>query len=554
MQLSLFFKPCSECVKTVMASLLAAVLSGCGGGGSGGVQVFGPAPVVPPTTPGPDPLLERQWHLFNTGQSGGVPGMDIGLQGVKETGRGVLMAFVDGAVQLNHPDLVANVFAINGRLPALDPSPPPAPPNATYNPNAGQWDDAHGTAVVGIAVASANNSLGGRGVAPETKFVAYNGVVTGLVASNLRSAIDLGADIVNNSWGSLDSSSGQFSYQSSDPAWREAMTAALGQGRQGRGTVVVFAAGNGGLNEDSNRDGYVNHPGVLAVGAVDHRGRPSSYAEPGANVLISAPSMSLLRRTDAGADIWTTDIAGPRGLAAGVLPENADYAPFAGGSSASAPMVSGVVALMLEANPSLNWRDVRWLLARSARPANLSPEQAEPSVMNAQGFHPRVGFGRVHAGDAVLAARNFAGLPAERRCDSGLQRIDQAIGDSPAPALIITTQLEGCDLKIVESVQVTLEVDHAYVADLDVVLISPSGTRSQLAKPHSCPASQSGPCGDLSRGWTFHSVRHMGENLRGSVQNASLGLLQQGWQIQLKDGQVGDTGVWRSWRLQITGH
>ncbi len=553
MQLSLFFKPRSECVKTVMASLLAAVLSGCGGGGSGEVQVFGPAPVVPPTTPGPDPLLERQWHLFNTGQSGGVPGMDIGLQGVKETGRGVLMAFVDGAVQLNHPDLVANVFAINGRLPALDTSPPPAPPNATYNPNAGQWDDAHGTAVVGIAVASANNSLGGRGVAPETKFVAYNGVVTGLVASKLRSAIDLGADIVNNSWGSLDSSSGQFSYQSSDPAWREAMTAALGQGRQGRGTVVVFAAGNGGLNEDSNRDGYVNHPGVLAVGAVDHRGRPSSYAEPGANVLISAPSMSLLRRTDAGADIWTTDIAGPRGLAAGVLPENADYAPFAGGSSASAPMVSGVVALMLEANPSLSWRDVRWLLARSARPANLSPEQAEPSVMNAQGFHPRVGFGRVHAGDAVLAARNFAGLPAERRCDSGLQRIDQAIGDSPAPALIITTQLEGCDLKIVKSVQVTLEVDHSYVADLDVVLISPSGTRSQLAKPHSCPASQSGPCGDLSRGWTFHSVRHMGERVDGSLQNAMQSQLQQFWQIQLKDGQSGDTGVWKSWRLLITG-
>ena len=99
-----------------MASLLlAGMLSGCGGGGGGGeeAQAFGPAPVVPPTTPGPDPLLERQWHLFNTGQSGGVPGMDIGLQGVKETGRGVLMAFVDGAVQLNHPDLVANVFAID---------------------------------------------------------------------------------------------------------------------------------------------------------------------------------------------------------------------------------------------------------------------------------------------------------------------------------------------------------------------------------------------------------------------------------------------------------
>jgi len=553
MPLNLFFKLRNEHVKTVMASLLlAGLLSSCGGGG-GDTPALGLAPAVPPTTPGPDPMLARQWHLFNTGQSGGVPGMDMGLQGVRETGRGVLIAFVDGAVQLNHPDLVSNVFTLNGLLPTPDPSPPTAVPGAPENANPGQWDDAHGTAVVGIAVASANNSLGGRGVAPESKFLAFDGVATGLVASALRSSINWGADIVNNSWGALDSQGGKGSYHSADPAWREAMAVALAQGRQGRGMVVVFAAGNGGLDEDSNRDGYVNHPGVLAVGAVDHRGRPSSYAEPGANVLISAPSMSLLRRTDAGADIWTTDIAGPRGLAAGTTPENADYAAFAGGSSASAPMVSGVVALMLEANPSLTWRDVRWLLARSARPADLSPDKAEPSVMNAQGFHPRVGFGRVHAGDAVKAARGFAGLPPERRCDSGVQRVDRAIGDAPSPALLVSSQLEGCDLGTVESVQVTLSVDHAYVADLDVVLVSPSGTRSRLAKPHACPASLSGPCGDLSRGWTYHSVRHMGESLRGSVQNALTGQLE-GWQIQLKDGQVGDVGNWRSWRLVITGH
>jgi subtilisin family serine protease len=553
MPLNLFFKLRNERVKTVMASLLlAGLLSSCGGGG-GDTPALGLAPAVPPTTPGPDPMLARQWHLFNTGQSGGVPGMDMGLQGVRETGRGILIAFVDGAVQLNHPDLVSNVFILNGLLPTPDPSPPTAVPGAPENANPGQWDDAHGTAVVGIAVASANNSLGGRGVAPESKFLAFDGVATGLVASALRSSINWGADIVNNSWGALDSQGGKGSYLSADPAWREAMAVALAQGRQGRGMVVVFAAGNGGLDEDSNRDGYVNHPGVLAVGAVDHRGRPSSYAEPGANVLISAPSMSLLRRTDAGADIWTTDLAGPRGLAAGTSPENADYAAFAGGSSASAPMVSGVVALMLEANPSLTWRDVRWLLARSARPADLSPDKAEPSVMNAQGFHPRVGFGRVHAGDAVKAARGFAGLPPERRCDSGVQRVDRAIGDTPTPALVVSSQLEGCNLGTVESVQVTLSVDHPYVADLDVVLVSPSGTRSRLAKPHTCPASLSGPCGDLSRGWTYHSVRHMGESLRGSVQNALTGQLE-GWQIQLKDGQVGDVGNWRSWRLVITGH
>lgn len=225
--------------------LLMGMLIGCGGGEESKALLA--APAVPPVTPGPDPLVNRQWHLFNTGQSGGVAGMDIGLQGVQETGRGVLIAFVDGAVQLSHPDLVANLYTLNGTLPTLDPSPPAAPAGALYNDKAGQWDDAHGTAVVGIAVASANNSLGGRGVAPQAKFLAYDGVSTGLVAGGLRSAIDLGADIVNNSWGALDSKSGQaWTYQSSDPAWREAMTAALEQGRRGLGTVVVFAAGNGG--------------------------------------------------------------------------------------------------------------------------------------------------------------------------------------------------------------------------------------------------------------------------------------------------------------------
>lgn len=537
-----------------MASwLLAGLLSGCGGGG-GDTQAFGAAPVAPPNTPGPDPLLERQWHLFNTGQSGGVPGMDIGLQGVRETGRGVLIAFVDGAVQLSHPDLVANVFTLNGLLPTPDPSPPTAAPGAPENANPGQWDDAHGTAVVGIAVASANNSLGGRGVAPESKFLAYDGVSTGLVASALRSAIHLGADIVNNSWGALDSQSGKGSYVSADPAWRAAMTAAIAQGRQGKGSVVVFAAGNGGPSEDSNRDAYANHPGVLAVGAVDHQGRPSAYAEPGANVLVSAPSMSLLRRSNDVADIWTTDISGPRGLAAGARPETADYAPFAGGSSASAPMVSGAVALMLEANPNLSWRDVRWLLARTARPADLGLTQADPSAMNAHGFHPRVGFGRVHAGDALQAARQFSGLPSEKTCDSGVLWMDQPIGEDPSPALIASARFVACDVRTVESVQVTLTVDHPYGADLDVVLISPTGNRSQLARPHLCPVSMSGPCGDLSRGWTFHSVRHMGERFEGSVQNASVGQSHTGWKIQIKDGQAGDTGLWRSWRIVIAGH
>lgn len=525
---------------TWIAALLAGLLTACGGGDS---QTWPPAPVVPPEVRGPDPLLPQQWHLFNTGQSAGLPGMDLGLQGVTETGLGVVMAFVDGAVQIRHPDLVANLHTVNGLLTFPDPSPALAPANAPYNDRAGEWDDAHGTAVVGIAVARADNSIGGRGVAPQARFMAWDGLSRGQVGQALASAVDAGADIVNNSWGFLDPQVGQVrSYQHADSIWREALGRALSQGRQGRGAIVVFAAGNGGSEDDSNRDGYANQPGVLAVGAVDHRGRPPAYAEPGANVLVSAPSMALLRRAEGSADIWTTDLTGPRGLSGGTPSERADYAAFAGGTSAAAPMVSGVVALMLQANPALSWRDVRWLLARTARPAQLGASETEPSAMNSHGYHPLVGFGRVHAGDSTAAARVFRGLPAERRCDSDWLRIQQSVGDAPDPGLTLEHRFAGCDLSVVESVQVTVQAEHAYGADWLIALSSPSQRQSLLARPHVCSSGFTGICGDFSQGWTFHSVRHMGENPAGA------------WRLRVQDQQQGDAGRLLQWRLVLTGH
>lgn len=541
MRLNLSFSPWSESLRpAVVCVLLSGLLAGCGGGES---QALVPAPAVPPILPGPDPLLTRQWHLFNTGQGGGVSGMDLGLQGVAETGRGVLIAFIDGAVQVGHPDLVANLYTINGLLPTSDPSPPSAPADAPYNDRAGEWDDAHGTAVMGIAVASAGNSLGGRGVAPQARFLAFDGLSRGQIAQSLRSAVSLGADVINNSWGTLDPANGQRpSYRPADPTWRQALDEALASGRQGKGAVVVFAAGNGGPQDDSNRDGYANHPGVLAVAAVDARGRPPAYAEPGSNVLVSAPSGPLLSTGDGSSGIWTTDIAGARGLSGGTSASTADYVAFPAGTSASAPMVSGVVALMLQANQALSWRDVRWLLAKTARPADLGTLQVQASPMNAHGFHPLVGFGRVHAGDAVAAAATFSGLPGERRCDSGLLSVDEPIGDAPAPPVQAAHQFADCGIRVVESVQVTVYAEHAYAADLHVELASPFNNVSMLGRSHFCSADVQGPCGDLSRGWTFHSVAHMGEAATGP------------WRLQIQDRQPGDAGRWLAWRLVLTGH
>ena len=541
MRLNWYWSPRIKAMRTAVAcGLLVGLLTACGGGDS---QALVPAPAVPPEVRGPDSLLSQQWHLFNTGQAGGWPGMDLGLQGVAETGRGVLIAFVDGAVQIGHPDLVANLHTVNGLLTTPNPSPPFAPADAPYNDRAGEWDDAHGTAVVGIAVARADNSIGGRGVAPQARFMAFDGLSNGRVGQALVSALDQGADIVNNSWGFLDPQAGQGrSYQRADPLWREALGRALSQGRQGLGAVVVFAAGNGGADDDSNRDGYANQPGVLTVGAVDHTGQPPAYAEPGVNVLVSAPSMSQLRRAEGGAGIWTTDLVGPRGLSGGARTESADYAAFAGGTSAAAPMVSGVVALMLQANPALSWRDVRWLLARTAKAASLGAWAAEPSAMNSHGYHPMVGFGRVHAGDSIAAARTFRGLPAERRCDSGLLHVQQSIGDAPDVGLSLDHRFAGCELSVLESVEVTVQAEHTYGADLKIELTSPTGHRSVLARPHVCSTDFTGVCGDFSPGWTFHSVRHMGENAAGT------------WRLRVQDLQEGDTGRLIQWRLALTGH
>jgi subtilisin-like proprotein convertase family protein len=99
-----------------------------------------------------------------------------------------------------------------------------------------------------------------------------------------------------------------------------------------------------------------------------------------------------------------------------------------------------------------------------------------------------------------------------------------------------------CGIRVVESVQVTVYAEHAYAADLHIELASPVNNVSVLGRSHFCSADVQGPCGDLSRGWTFHSVGHMGEQATGP------------WRLQIQDRQPGDAGRWRAWRLVLTGH
>lgn len=337
-----------------------------------------------------DPLLNMQWHLINSGQVAGspdsqpifaIPGEDINVGSVwndKIFGNGVVVGVFEpgGAFETDHPDLEANVHEFLEYL-------------------AGGTDD-HATAVAGLIGAVANNGQGGSGVAPGVTLVPMGGASLFNRQNNVNAfvfAMENGIDIVNNSWGPFDTRT----LAAMTPAELLALNDAIQFGRDNKGVIFVWAAGNGGAAsyndgftdygvwDTAAYDGYVNSRFTIGVTIVDHDGRygnsdgtVTSYGEMSSAVLVAAPSGSVFYNIgdDAliGSGIFTTDTTGEGGLNQTGFSttdrdfvEDINYTSRFNGTSASSPIVSGVVALMLEANPELTWRDVQEILVRSAR-------------------------------------------------------------------------------------------------------------------------------------------------------------------------------------------
>ncbi|MCB1228533.1 MAG: S8 family serine peptidase, partial [Verrucomicrobiales bacterium] len=304
-----------------------------------------------------DPLFSGQWHLRNTGQKSGKVGEDAKTTTTWDTyrGTGVKIAIVDDGLDLTHPDLAANVAATghydwNGG----DTNPQPNPAKEDY----------HGTAVGGVAAAVGGNGIGGVGTAPSATLVGYRFISGPTYDYDEYDAMtrDSGTiPIKNNSWGNPDGYG--LGYVSS--LFKLGVQNATETGRGGLGTIFVFAGGNGKEYDDnSNKDGYANDIHVLAVGATTNKGYGASYSEDGANLVVSAPS------SGGSLDVTTTDLQGFSGYNDGATVgelSNSDYTNEFGGTSSAAPVISGVVAMMLEANPNLGWRDVKEILLRSSR-------------------------------------------------------------------------------------------------------------------------------------------------------------------------------------------
>ena len=485
-------------------------------------------PFVCPTSEFDDPLYGCQWHLENNaqyngknGRYNGKAGEDINVKGVWGTykGEGIHIAVVDDGMYFAHEDLKDNVDeSLNHNYESSL--------SSIYNPNV-----AHGTAVSGLIAARDENGLGVRGVAPRATIYGYNLLVerTDINEADAMTRNRMKTAVSSNSWGPPDSI---VAFDGPARVWERAIETGVNEGYDGKGIVYVWAAGNGARRGDnSNYDGYVNYYAVTAVCAVNNRGIRSSYSEQGANLWVCAPSSDYDRDRQG---IVTTDNEYSNATTPG-------YRDDFGGTSAAAPIVSGVVALVRQANPELSWRDVKLVLAASARrndPGNSGWEDGAVQYGAASErytFNHEYGFGVVDAQAAVDLAQDWKNVPPMKTAKSGGIAVNQNIPDNSPAGITHSIEITS-DIDFIEFVDINVDFDHHRFTDLDMRLISPSGAVSELI------VYKGGRSSVATGSWRFGSVRHLGEDPSGI------------WQLAVVDQAAMNRGTLYSWSLKIYGH
>ena len=459
-----------------------------------------------------DPLVSKQWHLKFASQSGAVAGTDVNIDtvwsyptaGAGRRGRGIYVGIVDDGLETAHPDLAANVdTTIDKDWNGGDTDP---------NPETG---DDHGTACAGNAAAVGNNGVGVSGTAPEAKLVGMrliSGAVGDAEEAEAMTWKSTGAQIIHilsNSWGPDDDG---ITLAGPGDLTLEALKSAVLTGRNGKGTIITWAGGNGGnVTDNSNYDGYANSIYTIAVGAFDSQSRQASYSEPGANLVICAPSNG----SSPALGIATVDRSGTLGYNDGTDPNeisDSNYTQTPGGTSSATPTVSGIIALILEANPNLGWRDVQEIIMRSAKKVNSTDaDWKTPIAPDNINHNHKYGAGLIDATAGVSMAVNWVNLSAQLKRSIPQTGLNIAIPNKNTTGITREFVITPQDNLRVEHVTVTLNINHSARGNLKITLTSPNGTVSRLAEVRS-------DTNDNYANWTFMTVRNWGESALGTWQ------------------------------------
>jgi len=534
-----------------------------------------------------DPLATQQWHLLNTGQTafadtGGVAGFDLNVDpafGLGYTGLGVTVAVVDSGLEILHEDLAANVVP-NGSWNFNNSSTDPT--------NTAAIDGDHGTSVSGL-IAASRNTHGGIGVAPGARLKGFN-----ILSSNQRALqiIDsLGGSGANPNSADVAIFNQSFGIETNTPtlvqSFEEAQYLAGVTALRGtKGAIYIKAAGNGFLTignvnctgtgltcENANFDPVNTLPYQIIVGAINASGVKASYSTAGSAIWVSAPGgeFGLNAAVDPGLPakayqpaMVTTDQSGcAKGFAqtaantstfdkGGGPNTSCNYTNTMNGTSSATPALSGVIALMLEANPALGWRDVKHILASTARKIDpsggptagpLAGYVPEPGwIVNNASFNYNnwYGFGLVDAAAAVNMAKTYS-VNLGTFTNTGFLSSPTLNLPIPDQSAVGTTNVinlaAGGVVTFIEAVQLRVNITHTFDGDLGIELISPHGTRSVLKNVEDGYFAAQNLTNQV-----FLSNAFYGEDPAGT------------WTIKVVDGLPSDTGTLINWAIRIYGH
>jgi len=518
--------------------------------------------VVIPSAPSyrpSDPLYSRQWYLNHSGGPQLAANSHINIEAAWNTTRGdrsIAVAITDDAIDLDHPD-----FQGLGKIVA-----PKDLADRDFLPIPGKDTDNHGTACAGVCLAEETGD-GIVGVAPHCAMMPIR--TTGYLDD--RSIEDLfdwaivkGAAVVSCSWGASAVSFPLSMRQ------RAAISRAVTQGRNGKGCVVVFAAGNANRPTQGTIDergwtkgtlsgptqwlaGYATHPDAIVVGASTSLNRKAAYSNWGKHITVCAPSNNAppgmwfpqdgylqtaptIRESLPGLGVFTTDRLGAAGYSGGAFTDTF------GGTSSACPVVAGVAALVLSVNPRLTAAQVKQILQDTAD--KIEDPNADPQLGFRYGTYDKdghslwFGHGKVNAGEAVRLAKQMLqgelNTGTAQRVRGTNDRVISIPDDKPGGA---NSPIRVLETRPIRDVTIAVEIEHEFPNDLEIFAIAPDSTTVQLQ------GRTLGRETSVSRVYTLETT----PSLYRFVGRSGEGI----WTLRVVDRAIGDVGTLRRWQLDL---